>query len=70
MDINKAYHLIESKLLLWLRDFVRLLPNIVIASLIIVLGFYAAKLIKKLSQKIFQRFTQHHTISGHFSSNV
>lgn len=70
MDINKAYHLIESKLLLWLRDFVRLLPNIVIASLIIVLGFYAAKLIKKLSQKIFQRFTQHDTISGLFSSFV
>ena len=70
MDINKAYHLIESKLLLWLRDFVRLLPNIVIASLIIVLGFYAAKLIKKLSQKIFQRFTQHDTISNLFSSFV
>lgn len=70
MDINKAYHLIQSKLLIWLREFVRLLPNIAIASLVIVLGFYFAKLIRKLSQKIFHRFTQHDTVSNLFSSFV
>jgi small conductance mechanosensitive channel len=70
MDINKAYHLIESKLLVWLREFIRLLPNIIIASLIIVLGFYVAKLIQKLAHKIFHRFTQHDTISNLFSSFV
>lgn len=70
MDINKAYHLIQSKLLIWLREFVRLLPNIAIASLVIVLGFYFAKLIRKLSQKVFHRFTQHDTVSNLFSSFV
>lgn len=70
MDINKAYHLIESKLLAWVREFIRLLPNILIASLILVLGFYIAKLIQKLAQKIFHRFTQHETISNLFSSFV
>jgi small conductance mechanosensitive channel len=70
MDINKAYHLIETKLLIWLRELVRLLPNIIIASLLIVLGFYVAKLIRKLAQKIFHRFTQHDTISNLFSSFV
>ncbi|GEO07837.1 mechanosensitive ion channel family protein [Segetibacter aerophilus] len=70
MDINKAYHLIETKLLIWLRELVRLLPNIIIASLLIVLGFYVAKLIRKLAQKIFHRFTQHDTITNLFSSFV
>jgi small-conductance mechanosensitive channel len=70
MDLDKAYHLIETKLLIWLRDFVRLLPNIVIASLVIVLGFFAAKAIKNLSQKLFHRFTQHETVSKLFSSFV
>ncbi len=70
MDLNKAYHLIESKLLFWIRELIRLLPNIVIASLIIVLGFYVAKLVRKLAQKIFHRFTQHDTVSNLFSSFV
>ena len=47
MDINKAYQLIVNKLMLWLRDFVKLLPNIAIAALILVLGFYVSKWIKK-----------------------
>lgn len=70
MDINKAYHLIETKLVIWLREFVKLLPNIVIASLIIVLGFFLARLLRKFSQKLFHRFTQHDTISNLFSSFV
>lgn len=70
MDINKAYHLIETKLLAWLRDLIRLLPNLVIASLILVLGLFVAKLVRSLAQKIFQRFTQHDTVSNLFSSFV
>jgi small-conductance mechanosensitive channel len=70
MDLTKAYHLIESKLLAWLRDLVRLLPNIAIASLVLVLGFFLAKLVRNLSQKVFHRFTQHDTISNLFSSFV
>src|SRR3954470_21546848 len=70
MDINKAYHLIESKLFVWLRELIRLLPNIAMASLVIVIGFFLAKLIKRFSQKIFHKFTQHDTITNLFSSFV
>ena len=70
MDINKAYHLVESKLLLWIREFIRLLPNIAIASLVLVLGFFVAKLLRKFSQRLFHRFTQHDTVSNLFSSFV
>lgn len=68
MDFAKAYQLIQSKLIFWLREFIRLLPNIVIASLILVLGFYLAKLIKRFSAKILRRFTQHEAITNLFSS--
>ena len=70
MDLEKAYLLIQSKLLFWLREFIRLLPNIVIASLVIVLGFYLAKVVRKLSLKIFHRFTQQQTLANLFSSFV
>ncbi len=70
MDPEKAYHLIQSKLLLWLREFIRLLPNIVIASLVLVLGIFLAKMARRFSSKIFHRFTQHETVSNLFSSFV
>src|SRR3954469_7308562 len=70
MDISKAYHLIETKLLAWLREFIRLLPNIVLASLAIVIGLFLAKLARRLSQKLFHKFTRHDTISDLFSSFV
>src|SRR4051812_21466908 len=70
MDINKAYHLIESKLSAWVREFVRLLPNIAIASLILVLGFFLAKVVRKFARRLFHRFTQHDTVSNLFSSFV
>lgn len=70
MDLEKAYLLIQSKLLLWLREFIRLLPNIVIASLVLVLGIFLAKLARKFSARIFRRFTQHETVTNLFSSFV
>jgi len=70
MDLQKAYNLIQSKLLFWLREFIRMLPNIIIASLVLVLGIYLAKLVRKLSARIFHRFTKHDTVSNLFSSFV
>src|SRR4051794_27259864 len=70
MDFGKAYQLIESKLVLWLKELIRLLPNIVIASIVLVLGIYLARIIRNFSSKIFHRFTQHEAISNLFSSVV
>jgi small-conductance mechanosensitive channel len=70
MDLEKAYHLIESKLLFWLREFIRLLPNIVIASLVLVLGLYVAGLIRKLAGRVFNRFTNHEAVANLFSSFI
>ena len=55
MDLNKAYQLISHKIITWINDFVRLLPNILVAALLIVIGIYAAKLIKKIASNLIQR---------------
>jgi len=70
MDFNKAYHIIQTKLLAWLREFIRILPNIALASLIIVLGFFLAKILKNFSTKITRRFTHHEAVNSLFSSFV
>lgn len=43
MDLDKAYRLILDKLTVWLEEIIRLLPNIALATLVLVLGFYMAK---------------------------
>ncbi len=70
MDINKAYQIIANKLLLWLKELIRLLPNIALATLVLVLGFFIAKWLKKIACKIFTRFIHNDTLNNLFSSLV
>lgn len=70
MDINKAYEIIANKLSLWLKELIRLLPNIALATLVLVLGFLIAKWLKKIACKIFTRFIHNDTLNNLFSSLV
>lgn len=70
MDVNKAYELIKNKLSTWLQEFIRLLPNILIAAIILVIGFYLAKRIQKLSARLIKRFSNNSTLNSLFDSIV
>lgn len=70
MDINKAYQIIANKLSLWLKELIRLLPNIALATLVLVFGFFIAKWLKKFTCKIFTRFINNETLNNLFSSLV
>ena len=70
MDLNKAYQLISQKVFGWLNDFVRLLPNILISSIILVLGFFIAKWIRNLAAKLIRRVSQNTALNNLFSSVV
>ena len=70
MDLEKAYSLIVQKLSIWLREFVRLLPNIVLAALIIVGGLFIARLVKKFSTKVIRRITHHESVNNLFASFI
>ncbi|MEJ7829335.1 MAG: mechanosensitive ion channel [Segetibacter sp.] len=70
MDLNKAYQLIVDKLSAWLKEFIRLVPNIALAVLILVIGLMVAKWIKKLSVRVFHKLIHNETLAGLFSSVV
>ncbi|MGY4536471.1 small conductance mechanosensitive channel [Mucilaginibacter sp. UYNi724] len=70
MDINNAYQLISDKLTLWIKDFIRILPNIALAALILVVGFFVAKLVSKAVKKIFRRFIHNETLDNLFGSLI
>lgn len=62
LNIEKIYGLIQQKLAIWLRELVRMLPNIALAALILVLGLLLARLIKKLAIRFITKVSHHPTI--------
>lgn len=68
MDVGKAYDLLAGKLTNWFEDFIKLLPNLVMAAVVIVLGFFLAKLIRSFSLKMIRKVSHLETINKLFSS--
>ena len=70
MDLTKALELIESKLINWLRVLVRMLPNLLLAVLVIVIGIYLSKIIRNFSRKMLDRLSHGRIITNLFSSFI
>ncbi len=70
MDLEKAYALITSKLTNWFESFIRLLPNLVIATLVMVLGVFIAKYIRSFSLKMIRKVSHLETINKLFASFI
>ncbi len=66
MDFQKAYEIIKSKLSTWLQDLIRLLPNILLAAVVFVLGLYLAKLLRKVALKLIGKFSRNQTLNNLF----
>ena len=49
LSLNQALDLLSNKLTLWVKEFIRLLPNIVLAAVILVVGFIVARFIRKVA---------------------
>lgn len=70
MEIEKAYNLISSKLTDWAENFIKLLPNLAMAAVVIVLGFFIAKFIKGFSLKMIRKVSHLETINKLFASFI
>lgn len=68
MNISEAYGLIQQKLLAWMHEFISMLPNIFLAALMFVLGIFIARSIRKLSQRLFIKFSKNTTLNSLFAS--
>ena len=70
MDLSKALELIEKKLFTWTRELVRMLPNLLLAALVILLGLYISRLVKRLSSKVLGRLSHGAVIKNLLSSFI
>ena len=70
MDLQKAFELIQQKLSFWLRELVRMLPNLALAVVVLVLGIYLSKLIRKLAEKAIGKLSHGSVITNLLSSFI
>ncbi len=70
MDMSNAYNLITQKINLWLKEFIKLLPNILIAAVILVIGFLLANLVQKLARKFFTKVSHNKALNRLFATLV
>ena len=70
MDINKISELITDKLVNWVEAIIKLLPNLIMATIVMVIGFYIAKFIRKIARKLITKISNNLTLNSLFSSII
>jgi len=70
MEIDKITDLINDKLYSWSEALIKLLPNIVLAAVVMVIGLYIAKFIRKIMSKLVDKISKNITLNNLFSTIV
>ncbi|HEY5407913.1 MAG TPA: mechanosensitive ion channel [Ginsengibacter sp.] len=68
--MNDAYRLIMDKLTAWMHGFIKMLPNILLAAVILVIGLFIAKRIKKIAARLIVKVSTNTTLSNLFTSII
>ncbi len=70
LDIDKAYDLVQNKLVKWLHNLALLLPNIFIASIVLVFGLFIARWLRNLCEKLFYKVSPTKALNNLLSSTI
>ena len=64
MELSHWTNLIYDKLEGWTTIFIKMLPNLVLAIIVVAAGYFLAKLIRNVSYKVTQRVSSSDSVSG------
>jgi small conductance mechanosensitive channel len=64
MELENGVGLIIGKLQRWLATFIKMLPNMLIAVLVITAAYFAAKLVRRFSYKIVLRISKSDSVAS------
>lgn len=62
LETREAIRLLENKIIGWLRALVDMLPNIVVASLVVLLFWLGARLLRNLGMRLVRRLIKNETL--------
>ena len=64
MDISKYYNIIVDKLIQWTEQFAKLLPNFVLAVIVLVIFLFFGKLARNISEKLLNKTLRNRSLSS------
>ena len=64
MEISKYYNIVVEKLIEWTEQFAKLLPNFVLAIIVLVVFVFVGKLIRNISEKLLNRTLKNRSLSS------
>ncbi len=70
MDFNKTWDLLVAKLSGWVREFVLLLPNLLVALVVLVAFWMGAKLVRNLLERLLRRISHSQQVNRLLSQFV
>lgn len=70
MDITTITELLTTKLMEWAEALIKLLPNIIVSAVVLVIGLYIAKFIRKVAKRLIAKVSSNQTLTNLFSSIV
>ena len=70
MTIEQAWDLLIKKLQAWLNDLILLLPNLVVAFVVLVIFFVAAKVIRRLTARLLARISTRPALNQLLTSSI
>ncbi|MEO6167632.1 MAG: mechanosensitive ion channel family protein [Chitinophagales bacterium] len=70
MDLNDAYSLILQKISTWIHEFIHMVPNIILAAIVFVVGIFIARSTKRISQSLIVKISKNPTLNSLLASVV
>ncbi|MCV9385448.1 mechanosensitive ion channel family protein [Reichenbachiella ulvae] len=69
-NLSRAIDILQGKLENWLENLTAMLPNLVVAVLVVVFFYFIAKLLRAVAKKLLDRFVEKGAISNLFSAII
>ncbi|WP_420388259.1 mechanosensitive ion channel family protein [Roseivirga sp.] len=69
-NISKAFQIVEDKLEGWLQTLTEMLPNFVVAILVLIIFYFISRIVRLASKKLMSRFIEQPAIIGLLSTII
>lgn len=69
-NISRAVDILLTKITTWLEELISMLPNLLVAILVLLFSYFVARIIKRISLKLFDRFSEKEAINNLFATII
>lgn len=70
IEISKTYDILVEKLSVWFEELIKMLPNLALATLVLVIGLFLSRFLQRTSKRLISRVSNQLTLNQLFAQFV